>query len=240
MDSRSDVGYGSRFDASVTRWTDIPGWFQWRDAQEAVAAFGGDSIFVEVGCYLGRSPCSLAELVCQAGNGITLIGVDTCRGSGPEGQRDTDRAQGRSAAWRRNHGGAVASQHDCVRLHRHGALLISSSVAASALFQDDSLTMGPHRCAPRLRQCLVGHRGVGSESRQRRLAVRRRLRHPPWPGVVGAEADALPTRKPGGRLDGTASSGAACRRTKLTSISTTAQGSRRHGGTTRSGARGDV
>jgi hypothetical protein len=52
----------------VTRWTDIPGWFQWRDAQqEAVAAFGGDSIFVEVGCYLGRSLCSLAELVCQAG-----------------------------------------------------------------------------------------------------------------------------------------------------------------------------
>ena len=108
-------------------------------------AFGGDSIFVEVGCYLGRSLCSLAELVCQAGNGITLIGVDTCRGSGPEGQRDTDRAQGRSAAWRRNHGGAVASQRDCVRLHRHGALLISSSVAASVLFQDDSLTMGPHR-----------------------------------------------------------------------------------------------
>ena len=145
-------------------------------------AFGGDSIFVDVGCYLGCSLCSLAELVCQAGNGITLIGVDTCRGSGPEGQRDTDRAQGRSAAWRRNHGGAVASQRDCVRLHRHGALLINSSVAASVLFQDDSLTMGPHRCAPRLRQCLVGHRGVGSVSRQRRLAVRRRLRRPPMAG----------------------------------------------------------
>ena len=145
-------------------------------------AFGGDSIFVDVGCYLGCSLCSLAELVCQAGNGITLIGVDTCRGSGPEGQRDTDRAQGRSAAWRRNHGGAVASQRDCVRLHRHGALLISSSVAASVLFQDDSLTMGPHRCAPRLSQCLVGQCGVGSESRPRRLAVRRRLRRPPMAG----------------------------------------------------------
>jgi hypothetical protein len=51
MDSHSDVGYGSRFDAPVTRWTDICIWFQWRDAQqEAVIAFGGDSI-VEVGCY---------------------------------------------------------------------------------------------------------------------------------------------------------------------------------------------
>jgi hypothetical protein len=92
---------------------------------------------------------------------------------------------GRGAAGRRNHGGAVASQHDCGRLHRHGALLISASVAASVLFQDDSLTMGPHRCAPRLRRCLVRHRGVGSESRQRRLAVRRRLRRPPMAGRHG-------------------------------------------------------
>lgn len=155
MDSHSDVGCGSRFDAPVTRWTDIPGWFQWRDAQqEAVAAFGGDSIFVEVGCYLGRSLCSLAELVCQAGNGITLIGVDTCRGSGPEGQRDTDAH--RAAVL---HGGGTMAG----LLHRNVIacgftdkvqLLISSSVAASVLFQDDSLTMGPHRCAPRLRQCL--------------------------------------------------------------------------------------
>jgi hypothetical protein len=53
-------------------------------------AFGGNSIFVEVGCYLGLSLCSPAELVCQAGSGITLIGVDTCRGSGPEAQRYTD------------------------------------------------------------------------------------------------------------------------------------------------------
>jgi hypothetical protein len=53
-------------------------------------AFGGDGIFVKFGCYLRRSLSSPAELVCQAGNGITLIGVDTCRGSGPEAQRDTD------------------------------------------------------------------------------------------------------------------------------------------------------
>ena len=35
MDSHSDVGCGSRFDAPVTRWTDISDWFQWRDAQDA-------------------------------------------------------------------------------------------------------------------------------------------------------------------------------------------------------------
>jgi len=178
MDSHSDVGCGRRGDAPVTGGPTSLSSSSGATRSRRRYAFGGDSIFVDVGCYLGCSLCSLAELVCQAGNGITLIGVDTCRGSGPEGQRDTDRAQGRSAAWRRNHGGAVASQRDCVRLHRHGALLISSSVAASVLFQDDSLTMGPHRCAPRPRQCLVGHCGVGSEGRQRRLAVRRRLRRP--------------------------------------------------------------
>jgi len=31
---------------------------------------------------MGRGLCSLAELVWLAGNGVTLIGVDTCRGSG--------------------------------------------------------------------------------------------------------------------------------------------------------------
>ena len=52
----------SGFDEPVHRWQDIPGWFQWRSAQqEAVANFGDGSRFVEVGCYLGRSICSLAR-----------------------------------------------------------------------------------------------------------------------------------------------------------------------------------
>jgi hypothetical protein len=49
MDSHSDIGCGSRFDAPVTRWTDIPIYFQWRDAQQeavtpsAVTAFSSKS-----------------------------------------------------------------------------------------------------------------------------------------------------------------------------------------------------
>jgi hypothetical protein len=110
-------------------------------------AFGGDSIFVKVGCYLGRSLCSLAELVCQAGNGITLIGVDTCRSNGPEAQRDTDAH--RPAVLQGGGTMAGPSQRNMIAggFTRHGALLISSSVAASVLPQDDSLTTGPHRCA---------------------------------------------------------------------------------------------
>ena len=70
------------------KWYDIDGWFNWRSAQEeAVTHFPEGSRFVEVGTYLGRSLCSLGEVVERSGKRITLIGVDTCRGSGPEGWR---------------------------------------------------------------------------------------------------------------------------------------------------------
>src|SRR5262245_25083721 len=72
-------------------WYEIDGWFNWRLAQEeAVNRFAEGSKFVEVGTYLGRSLCSLGELVEQSGKRITVIGVDTCRGSGPEGWRKKD------------------------------------------------------------------------------------------------------------------------------------------------------
>jgi hypothetical protein len=70
------------------RWDEIGGWFLWRSAQEEAAGrFLDDSRFVEVGTYLGRSLCSLAEVVQRSGKRIGLIGVDTCRGSGPEGPK---------------------------------------------------------------------------------------------------------------------------------------------------------
>lgn len=49
---------------TVSHWSEIPGWFEWRDLQEeAVATFAAGSTFVEVGTYLGRILCSLAEVV---------------------------------------------------------------------------------------------------------------------------------------------------------------------------------
>lgn len=76
-----------RFDRR-RHWYDIEGWFGWRAGQEeAVREFGDGSRFVEVGTYLGRSICSLAEVVEQSGKRIDLVGIDTCRGSGPEGPR---------------------------------------------------------------------------------------------------------------------------------------------------------
>lgn len=73
----------SKFDKPVHTWRDIPGWFQWRRHQEeAVAHFPDASWFVEVGCYLGRSICSLGEVVREAGLDVRIVGVDTARGSG--------------------------------------------------------------------------------------------------------------------------------------------------------------
>src|SRR5688572_31883465 len=72
-------------------WNEIPGWFQWRSAQEEAAhRFPDGSRFVEVGNFLGRSLCSLGEVVKHSGKSISLIGVDTCLGSGVEGPRGKD------------------------------------------------------------------------------------------------------------------------------------------------------
>ena len=79
------------FAADVNHWSDIPGWFHWREGQEdAVATFPEGSTFLEVGSYLGRSLCSLADVVHGSGRDYTVIGVDTCRGSGEEGQANTN------------------------------------------------------------------------------------------------------------------------------------------------------
>src|SRR5690554_1930776 len=91
LDSSGRSGVTINLDYPVRRWRDIPGWFQWRGNQEeAVAHFPDGSWFGEVGCYLGRSICSLGEVVREAGLGNRIVGVDTARGSGSEGRADID------------------------------------------------------------------------------------------------------------------------------------------------------
>ncbi len=122
------------------RWYEIDGWFNWRSAQEeAVGRFADGSRFVEVGTYLGRSLCSLGEVVASSGKRITLIGVDTCRGSGPEGWRGKDY---HAAAVQHGGGTFAGALHknvlDCGFADRI-QLIISDSVGAARLFADASL-----------------------------------------------------------------------------------------------------
>lgn len=122
------------------RWTDIPGWFEWRSGQEEAARrFPSGSRFVEVGNYLGRSLCSLGEIVQQSGKQFTVIGIDTCRGSGPEGPRAKDY---HGAAVREGGGTFAGMLHRNVLSCGLGdliALLVCDSVTASTFFADASI-----------------------------------------------------------------------------------------------------
>jgi hypothetical protein len=121
-------------------WKEISGWFQWRSGQEEAALhFSSGSRFIEVGTYLGRSICSLGEVVQQSGKTFTVIGIDTCRGSGPEGPLQKD------------YHGAVVEQNGGTFagvLHKNIlecgvsdiiSLLITDSLTASRMFPDASI-----------------------------------------------------------------------------------------------------
>jgi hypothetical protein len=121
-------------------WYEIEGWFDWRSGQEeAVNHFPEGSRFVEVGTYLGRSICSLAEVVQRSRKNIKIIGIDTCRGSGPEGSRGKDYHGGAA-----NEGGGTfaGTLHKNVLDCGFGdlvTLIISDSVSGSQLFADGSI-----------------------------------------------------------------------------------------------------
>ena len=196
------------FDAPVRRWEDIPGWFGWRQAQEeAVAHFtdgaGTDGAgfiaprfvaprFVEVGSYLGRSLCSLAEVVQQSGRRIEVVGVDTCRGSGPEGAREID-AHGPAVEFG---GGTFAGL-----LHRNViacgfadtvALLITDSVSAARMFDDESLAW-VHIDARHDYASVCADIAAWAPKVRSGGWLSGDDYHPQWwPGVVSAVRDSLP------------------------------------------------
>ena len=101
--------------------------------------FEDGSRFVEVGNYLGRSICSLGELVQQSGKHFSVIGVDTCRGSGIEGPKQKDY----HAAAVAEGGGTFAGT-----LHRNVincgladriSLIVADSITAASFFADRSI-----------------------------------------------------------------------------------------------------
>lgn len=132
--------FGLRRWKTPRHWREIDGWFQWRSGQEeAVRHFVDGSRFVEVGNYLGRSLCSLGELVRESGKRFLVIGVDTCRGSGVEGRKQKDYHAEAVA-----HGGGTFAG----TLHRNVincgladaiSLIVSDSLTAASFFADASL-----------------------------------------------------------------------------------------------------
>jgi len=139
---RASNGYGQRLRSKGDRvlWSEIEGWFQWRSGQEeAVSYFPPGSTFVEVGVYLGRSICSLAEVVALSGKPIKIIGVDTCLGSGPEGPSQKNY---HGVAVEAGGGTFAGALHRNVLACGYGdavMLLITDSMAASQLWGDQTL-----------------------------------------------------------------------------------------------------
>ena len=121
-------------------WNDIPGWFQWRSAQEEAARPVSRGQPLRRGRQLPRSQPLLAGRGRQlSGKRFALIGVDTCRGSGAEGPRGKD-----------YHGAAVAqagapSPACFTRTSSTAAtrdlisLIVADSVTASTFFADRSI-----------------------------------------------------------------------------------------------------
>lgn len=122
------------------KWHEIHGWFKWRSGQEeAVQQFPAGSRFVEVGTYLGQSICSLGEVIEISGKTFTVIGIDTCQGSGPEGPRQKDY---HGAVVAQNGGTFAGVLHKNILECGYGnliSLIITDSISASRLFPDASL-----------------------------------------------------------------------------------------------------
>ncbi len=187
----------AKFDNPVRTWRDIPGWFQWRRHQEEAAAhFPDGSLFVEVGCYLGRSICSLGEVVREADLDIRIIGVDTGRGSGPEGRGDTD-AHGSAVA----HGGGTFAG----LLHRNIVgcgladtiqLVISDSIAAASLFADGSLAWVHIDARHDYDSVVADIRAWAPKVAPGGWLSGDDYHAEWWPGVVGAVSDTLPDAGP--------------------------------------------
>lgn len=94
---------------------------------------------MEVGIYLGRSLCSLGEVVERSGRPMSVVGVDTCQGSGVEGPRAKDY---HLAAVASGGGTFAGTLHRNVLACGFGgtiSLVIADSVTASRFFADQSI-----------------------------------------------------------------------------------------------------
>ncbi|MBK8501984.1 MAG: class I SAM-dependent methyltransferase [Saprospiraceae bacterium] len=121
-------------------WHQIHGWFEWRTGQqEAVSHFSEGSCFVEIGNFLGRSLCSLAELVKQSGKQINILGIDTCRGSGPEGPKVKDYHREAVEEGEGTFAGLLHKNIIKCGFANDITLIVSDSVNASLLFANQSL-----------------------------------------------------------------------------------------------------
>ena len=184
-------------DQAPGRWNEIDGWFQWRSGQEeAVRRFDDGSRFIEVGNYLGRSLCSLGELVQQSGRRVSVSGVDTCRGSGVEGVKRMDY---HGAAVRKGGGTFAGTLHRNViscGLADVVSLIVCDSTTAASFFADRSIAW-VHLDARHDRDSLIADIGAWLPKVQSGGWLSGDDYDPvKWPDVIATITDTLPDARP--------------------------------------------
>lgn len=117
--------------------SDIQGWCDFENGYREAVAYFNSGIFVEVGTFLGRSLCYLANEVKLSRKPIRVVGIDTFRGTGPENGNDNHRD-----AVNRGNGTFCGETH--ANLIKCGVadvvdLIVANSVRASSYFADLSV-----------------------------------------------------------------------------------------------------
>lgn len=63
-------------------WENVPGWFEYPNFyKKMVDSFESGSIFVEVGCFMGRSTSCMAQYIKESGKQIDFYAIDHWEGS---------------------------------------------------------------------------------------------------------------------------------------------------------------
>ena len=115
---------------------DIPGWFDFPGVYDSVVQWGeSGSVFVEVGCWFGKSTVYLASRIQESRKRITLYAVDTFEGSPDE--------EPMLAVVRQNNGSVFSvfqqNLRDAGVIHLVRPI-VSRSFEASSRFVDNSLS----------------------------------------------------------------------------------------------------
>ena len=130
-----------------------------------------------------------------SGKSFTLIGVDTCRGSGMEGPQAKD-YHGAAVA---DGGGTFAGMlHKNVIACGYGdaiALIIADSLTAATFFADQSIDW-VHLDARHDREHVQADIAAWMPKVKTDGWLRRRLRSDQWPEVVSTVMDVLPEARP--------------------------------------------
>ncbi len=119
-------------------WSQIPGWFSFDKLyDDAVARASDGAVFVEVGCWLGKSAAYLGRKIIESGKDIRLYAVDW--GFGSPGGEDWHLHEPVLAQYGGNIAGKLVSNLKECGVLDVVTVIAADSVKASRLFRSRSL-----------------------------------------------------------------------------------------------------